>query len=88
MGLMQTEMPRKYIAPAKEQVRKLLVFFTKGNSIYKEHIHKLRAKQRFQPVSGNLYAFCHLLTQRSCTPMNFYMIKINGKEASLFLKDW
>ena len=83
MVLMQTEMPGKYIAPAKEQVRMLLFFTQRAIQYYKEHIHKLRAKQLFQPISGNLYAFCHLLTQKTCTPMKLYMIKINGKGSQL-----
>lgn len=75
MVLMQTEMPRKYIVPAKEQVRKLLFCIQRSIQYYKKHIHNLRANQLFQ----FLYAFCHLVTQRTCTPMKFYMIKIYGK---------
>lgn len=45
MGLMQTEMPRNYTVPAKEQVRKLFVFvqraickIIKSISIFKNNV--------------------------------------------------
>lgn len=76
-ALMQTEMPRKYTAPAKEPVRKLLVPIQD----YKQHTHT--QKQLFKPFLVNLYPFCHLLTQSTCTPMEFNRIKISGKGRQL-----
>lgn len=73
MGLMQTEMPRNYTVPAKEQVRKLFVFCAKGNlQDYKEHIH-------IQEQCLSHFQLIFMLSITDSKSMHTHGVKVIGK---------